>query len=134
MKSVTPPHHFLRNKTRLKNLAGIVVLGIVLLGLVVSLSGCVEPGPDPTIISSNMIVGYIGEPIRYDIVVHNLGNSGVVTVWGTVTNDRTGFRQTESQEVHMTTGVHTVTLTFFMHGCRPGDRYIGNAWITWYSW
>ena len=103
-----------KNKTRLVNLS--VVLGIFVLGIVLSVAGCIEVSPsqvtmtppkivvsppDPAITSTNVRTSVEG--LHYytyvDVSVHNYGGKGTVVVWTTVSQ---GNKQwTKSQTVYL---------------------------------
>ena len=105
---------FFKNKTRCMNL--IVVFGIFLLGIVLSVAGCIEASPsqvtitppkvvisppDPVVTSSNVRTSVEG--LHYytyvDVSVHNYGGKGTVVVWATVSQGNNQW--TKSQSVYL---------------------------------
>ena len=113
------------NNLKLKKLAGVIILGIVLLGLVLSLSGCVymSPSPQPYIVTSSLVIDKASDSIRHDITVYNDHDAYVVIFYSIVSNLRTGDELAQEQIIYFAEGTQTITFThYFLSGWLPDDH------------
>ena len=104
----------------MKNLAGIVVFGIILIGLVVSLSGCVDAPADVHITGHHITIEQNGS-VTVDVTLLNLGSAVSVTVWTTahVVNEHTdvpGNSRSKHQRAYLAEREErTITFVFYEH-------------------
>ena len=134
-----------KNKTRLINNIGIVIFGIVVLGIVLGVAGCIDvtpsqvtitppkivvSPPDPVVTSTNIRTSVEG--LHYytyvDVSVHNYGGNGTVVVWATVSQ---GDKQwTKSQSVYLDEkGSRDLMFTFIEPSFWDSSSIHSRVWV-----
>ena len=134
-----------KNKTRLINNISIVVFGIVILGIVLGVAGCIDASPsqititppklvisppDPVVTSTNVRTSVEG--MHYytyvDTSIHNYGGNGTVVVWATVSQ---GNKQwTKSQSVYLDEkGSKDLMFTFIEPSFWDSSSIYARVWV-----
>ena len=122
----------------------MIVLGIVLLGIVLSVAGCIgtptspetrtaPPAalpPDAVITSKNLRTSIEGTHYYtyYDVSVHNFGGAGTVVVWATVAQG--GSQWTKSQTIYLNErDSRDLTFTFIEPSFWDSNSIRGQVWV-----